>query len=207
MRFIFKIVLFFQVATSAIAQTNYPPNTVPWNNHPTNWVYDCNFPGYNNTSPDPTPLPCGYFDEPLITNTPVGFPSINPNALQLYLLGAPVLGMSGAQHTYSVTLQLENCVVGSNYDCYVTQSLNPPSWSHLGLGGTTATSRTQLITFSFIGFPPPMMFFRCHGLQAPPIPPVYVVTRTVPVGHEPYLLFACGVFTSSCFFWLSRNFW
>jgi hypothetical protein len=33
------------------------------------------------------------------------------------------------------------------------------------------------------------------------------ITQTVPVGDEPYLLFAMGVVTATCFFFSLRHFW
>jgi hypothetical protein len=47
-----------------------------------------------------------------------------------------------------------------------------------------------------------------NGIEIPKIMTNLVsITQTVPVGDEPYVLFALGVVTATCIFFLIRHFW
>lgn len=138
------------------AQTNYPPNTAPWSTNPTNWVYDCNFLGYNTgTTLGTTNYPCGWYDEPVLTNSFVHLSLTNSlpfGTLQLQLFGLGFVpgyyggyrGSTWYPPYYEVSLQVENCVFGSNYNCYASENAQGP---YTLQGSFTAANYTNIVTF------------------------------------------------------------
>jgi hypothetical protein len=211
MRCIPFITIFLVISFTVAGQTNYPPNSPPWNDNPTNWVYDCSFTGYGNVSIDASNLPCGYYDEPLITNSIFVPPVFSSTALQISILWITnYYGYSFTTHGFTipvteVNLQVTNEVPGTTYEVFASTNLE--SWSGTPIFTYTSTSNFDDLSYviydSSFANPPSPMFFRAYGQE----PEFYRVIRTVPVGHEPYLLFSVGVFTSFALFHSLRYFW
>jgi hypothetical protein len=155
--------LFFLLSFSLGAQTNYPPNTAPWTNHPANWVYDCSFQGYNNFNPTAPYLPCGYYDELVLTNLPFGGTPLNPHALTIYFDGVSFLSV-GARAITEVQLTVSNEVPGSVYTLYY--STNLLSVRRTFSTTYTSTGQSDNLTVSYLAPPgvwPPSLFFQVYG--------------------------------------------
>jgi hypothetical protein len=165
----------------AIGQTNYPPNQVPWNNHPTNWVYLCDFTGYGNTDPNAAFLPCGWYDEPtnLATTTVIHPTYSDTNLLINFISADPLMTVTPAfrrlitNYSMVVTLGYLNTCTDSNY--YVVASPDLVNWT--AVGTFTAVDISGLVTF--LGRPVGAEYYRIYG-PALPAPQIYAARiRTV----------------------------
>jgi hypothetical protein len=117
------------------------------------------------------------------------------NPLLPHLPGTPLKSFVPVE---SVTVTCNGLVTDSNYLVYGTSDLLAANWTQVYQ--FTASSQTNDISFYYTnsdGTWTNAGFFRIYGPHLP-VPQYYIVTRTVPVGHEPYLLFALGVLTSTC---------
>ena len=126
MKFLLTLLLTTAVAG---AQTNYPPASVPFDDNPTNWVYDCSFLGYLNMNPDSSPLPCGWYDEPVLTNSVVGgFAPLSSFALALSIVALTnypqiTVGRLVTRAHVTLTFQVVNCSVGGKYTILAAEYL------------------------------------------------------------------------------------
>ncbi|HEY5296862.1 MAG TPA: hypothetical protein VIK59_02960 [Verrucomicrobiae bacterium] len=156
-----KTILFIYALTciTVCAQTNYPPNSPPFNNHPTNWVYSCEFGGYNNQNPNVSYLPCGWYDQPtnLVSNGSANYFNPGPLTLKISFINLELVrGFPG----YLIGFEIDNSVVGSSYEVQSSYTLKSPSWT------TVATVVSTSRNFTFNTFFPfsTNMFFRCYGV-------------------------------------------
>jgi hypothetical protein len=151
-------------------QTNYPPNTVPWNNHPTNWVYDCTFTGYGNLNPNATNLPCAWVDEPTnIIFLPFYVPFVPGTNLALTAVSTvfrqeiSFLGRFTITNVVSdVTVSFTNACAGSNYTVFASTDLQ--NWNNIG----SFTAADSASNWTMMGRMSSAEFYRIYGPPAPP---------------------------------------
>jgi hypothetical protein len=152
-----------------LAQTNYPPNTPPWNNHPTNWVYDCSFTGYGQINPNATNLACGWYDEPTNVIAPATYTRFVAGT-NLALINCIVFSGSVFIHGTqifldTVTIGFTNYVSGSNYVVYGSTDLI--NWSE-----ADSFQADDSGSFTFQIAHQNQCFFRIYGAQSQPFTPV-----------------------------------
>lgn len=164
-RYFLPVILLLILPGVLFAQTNYPPNSAPWNNHPTNWVYDCEFLGYGNIDLNATPLACGWYDEPMnVLGAFVNYVPL-PVWTNLFISSITVTHGSASSHgitfvTDNVNLQLTNFVAGSSYTLYGTFDFK--TWY---LMGNFSVDSTGAIVFSIPA--QSCYFFKVYGLVLP----------------------------------------
>jgi hypothetical protein len=149
------------------AQTNYPPNTAPWTNYPPNWVYDCEFSGYGNLNPDATNLPCGFYDEPVITNSYESGFTLNPKLLNIQITSVVPYSTFPGQNDVLVSLVVNNLAPETNFTLYWSTSLTNLHANSGSFVSGIASSDPVYLVFSATNS---QMFFEAYGIPyyAPP---------------------------------------